>query len=161
MKRSTPFVVWCISPLLSRNASVCKWTASLRARSRTGSWLRFNAAAARRTDAPSVTSAFNRSSSSGVHGFDSSFISMPENNRADREDGSASQNQDSSSLLRNGWLRFHDRITEMRSIGSEGFSVHFWTKRVAIMACLRLLQAQLRFTFCLALLRSLLRTDHR
>jgi hypothetical protein len=71
------------------------------------------------TDAPWVTSAFNRSSSSGVQGFESGFISMPEDHGANREHGRANPNQNGGLLLRNDWRRFHDRITAMRSIGSE------------------------------------------
>jgi hypothetical protein len=81
---------------------------NLRARSRTDPWLRFNAAATRTTDAPWVTSAFNRSSSSGDHGLDISGISVTKDHRTNRKDGRADPNQDGGPLLRNDWRRFHD-----------------------------------------------------
>jgi hypothetical protein len=68
-------------------------------------WLRFNAAA-RTTDAPCVTSAFSRSSSSGVHGFDIRFISTT--HRTNPEGGRADPDQNSDSLLGNVWYRFDD-----------------------------------------------------
>jgi hypothetical protein len=92
---------------------------NFRARSRIGCRPRLKAAQARISDAPWSTSAFSRSSSSGDHGLDIGRISMPEDHRADREQGRANPNQDGGSLFGNDRRRFHDQITATRSIGSE------------------------------------------
>ena len=61
---------------------------------------RLKAPQARTSDAPSATSAFSRSSSSGDHGRDIGRISTSEDNRANREDGRAHPNVGGNSLLR-------------------------------------------------------------
>jgi hypothetical protein len=71
---------------------------NFRARSRIVCWPRLKAPQARTSDAPSATSAFSRSSSSGDHGRDIGRISTSEDNRANREDGRAHPNVGGNSL---------------------------------------------------------------
>jgi hypothetical protein len=102
-------------------ATLCRGNGhpSFQARVRTGSWPRFNAAAARIKDAPWATKAFSRSSSSVDHGLANRGISLAEVHRTNRNEGRADPNEDGRSLFGNDWCRFHDPITAMGSIGSD------------------------------------------
>jgi hypothetical protein len=92
---------------------------NFRARSRIVCWRRLKAPQARTSDAPSATSAFSRSSSSGDHGLVIGRISVAEEHRTNHKQRCADQDKNGGSLFRNGRLRFHGQITPTGSIGSE------------------------------------------